>query len=230
MKKVLFSFLAISVILFSCDKEDNNVTPPPPAPAFQWPAGTNEYAPHTMGSTFTFESAAGTPVVIDSFTYTVVKDTTINALPFKKLTSNKPALGPTFFANYNAGVVTNISYNIDFQGLATIPVVSQTILKDNVAVNTTWAEMQNITVSGFTIPVTFSYTLMQKDYTKVVLAKDYANTIEVKQVISIPAQIAVLAGIPASNTVNNYFAKGAGLIERTGVGNSVKIKRYTVVK
>ena len=226
MKKNLLPLCTLFLFLVSC-KKDKIIEPT--TVTFIWPAGTSDYAPHTLGSTFTFESATGTPVVIDSFTYTVVKDTTINALPFKKLTSNKPVLGPTYFANTTNGVVTNISYNVNLQGF-TVPVITQTILKDNVIVNTTWSETQNITAQGFTVPVTFTYTLMQNNFTKMILGKDYNNSIYVKQIASIPAQIAALLGIAASNQVDNYFAKGVGLTERTGAGSTVKIKRYTIVK
>ncbi len=227
MKQIFFG-LVFSMILFSgCKNNYEDVILPDFS--FQWPAGTSDYAPYTNGSTFTFESTSGTPAVIDSFTYTVTKDTLITGATYRKLESNKPALGPIFYANYNAGVVTNIAYNFSLQGV-TIPVVTQTVLKDNVPVNTTWNESLNVTASGFTVPVTFTYTIMQKDYTKTILSKDYTNTIYAKQQIGIPANIALLLNIPATTQVDNYFAKGVGLVQKDAPTTSIKIKRYNVVK
>lgn len=231
MKKI-FLALSIGSVLFSACKKNNDEEIVPAPTGFQWPAGTGEYAPYTNGSTFTFESANGTPAVIDSFTYTVIKDTTIGGLNFKKLESNKPALGPTFYANYNTGIVTNISYNVNLQGVVTVPVIKQTVLKDNVPVNANWNDTLTINSSGFSVPVVFANTLTQKDYVKTILNKDYAGTIYVKQTISIPANIAAILGIPASSQVDNYFAKGVGLVQKdaTATTTSIKIKRYNVIK
>jgi hypothetical protein len=231
MKQIFFA-IVFSMIVFSACKKSNTEEIVPAPTGFQWPAGTGEYAPYTNGSTFIYESASGTPTVIDSFTYTVIKDTSIGGLNFKKLESNKPALGPTYYANYNAGVVTNISYNVNFQGLVTVPIVKQTVLKDNVPVATNWNDTLTISSSGFTVPVIFANTVTQKDYVKTILSKDYAGTIYVKQTASIPANIAAILGIPASTQIDNYFAKGVGLVQKDAVaaGTAIKIKRYNVIK
>ena len=73
---------------------------------------------------------------------------------------------------------------------------------------------------------------MQKDYTKTVLAKNYTSAITVKQLvnISLPGGIPLPAGIPASTQIDNYFAKGVGLIQKDVNGDTQKIKRYNVVK
>jgi hypothetical protein len=230
MKKIILSSLIFSILFSACKKKDIIVEPAPTG--FQWPAGTSDYAPNTLGSTFTFETSTGTPAVIDSFTYTVVKDTMINAAKYYKLTSNKPAVASAYYSNYANGVVTEINYSFNFQGVS-IPVVTQTVLKDNVAVTNSWTDQLNVTIPGvpLPIPVTFTHTLMQKDITKNVLSKDYANAIEVKDVISIPPQIAQIAGLPVSSIqVNNFYGKGVGLIQKDATGSIQKIKRYNIVK
>ncbi len=224
---MLFS---IVTLLAACKKNSDEVVPP--VTTFQWPAGTSDYAPYTLGSTFVFEIASGTPTVIDSFTYTVTKDTIINALPYKKLESNKPAVGVTYYSNYTNGVVTNISYNLNFQGLVTLPVVTQTVLKDNVPLNNSWNETLPVTIPGFPLPVgvSFVYTLKQKDITKNILGKDYASTIGVQQVINLPTGLPLPPGVPATTQIDNYFAKGVGLVQKDATGNVLKIKRYNIVK
>jgi hypothetical protein len=225
MKQIFFAFAFCTIILSACKK--NNAEEIVPAPAgFQWPAGTSDYAPYTNNSTFTFEIVSGTPSVTDSFTYTVKKDTLIGGLTYRKLESNKPALGPTYFVSYNNGVVTNYSTDITIQGFA-LPPITQTLLKDNVPVNTTWAESQNIIISGFTIPVSFNYSIVLKDVVKNILSKDYANTIYAKQIITVTSPI---GPPPAPTQVDNYFAKGVGLVQKDATGNNIKIKRYNIVK
>jgi hypothetical protein len=227
MKQIFFGLAICTIIFSACKKNaDDEVVPVVPT-GFQWPAGTSDYAPHTNGSTFTFEIVSGTPAVTDSFTYTVTKDTAIDGLTYRKLESSKPALAPTYYANYNAGVITNISYNVNFQNQVTVPKIKQTILKDNVPVSTTWADTLNVVVSGFGIPVYFANTLTQKDVVKNILGKDYSSVIYSKQVITISSPF---GPSPAPTQIDNYFAKGIGLVQKDATGNNVKIKRYNIVK
>jgi hypothetical protein len=228
MKKVFALGMLYVFVLQSCKKSSTEDVVPS---TFQWPAGTGEYAPYTNGSTFTFESSTGVPATIDSFTYTVIKDTNIAGANYKKLVSNNPAAGPTYFANYNNGVLTEVIYNFSFQGF-TLPELKQTILKDNVAVNATWNETLNIPVNGITIPITLNYTLQQKDFTKTILGKNYTNCIAVKQVITLPALVATTLGVPADTQIDNTYAKGVGRVDRAvpSANTTVKIKRYNVVK
>ncbi len=231
MKKIFLFPIAFVAIFSACKKKSVDDTPPP-ATVFSWPAGTSDYAPTTVNSTFTYETSSGTPAVIDSFTYTVTKDTTISGAKYYKLVSNKPDDAPTYFSNYNAGVITNVLLNVDFQAGVIIPIVTQTVLKDNVAVNATWNDALVVTFSGIPVNIAFVNTLLQKDYTKTVLAKNYTSAITVKQLvnISLPGGIPLPAGIPASTQIDNYFAKGVGLIQKDVNGDTQKIKRYNVVK
>ncbi len=227
MKNYLVLAIFIVANISGCKKSE--VADTPITPAFQWPAGTSDYAPYTTGSIFVYESTSSTPTVTDSVTYTVTKDTLIDGLTYRKLESNKPTVAATYYANYNAGIVTNINYNFTLQGV-TVTKIAQTILKDNVPVTTTWSEVINVIVSGFSIPVTLTYTIMQKDFTKTILAKDYANTIYAKQVISLPSGLPLPAGVSQTTQIDNYFGKGAGLIEKDAPTVSLKLKRYNVVK
>jgi hypothetical protein len=200
-------------------------------PVFVWPAGTGEYAPYTTGSTFVFQTETGTPAVIDSFTLTVTGDTSIGGLTYKRMTSNNPTLSPSYFVNYDNGITTEVNLNFSNPPI-NIPILTQTVLKDTASVNTTWNELLNLSVMGFAVPVTFTYTVMQRDVVKNVLTVDYPNTIDVKQNIGIPATIATLAGIPANTVIENFYAKGVGRIARDVVSTNtfVKLKRYNVVR
>jgi hypothetical protein len=219
-------FCLLSITLFSCCKED---VPRP----YQWPEGTGDYAPYTVGSTFTFEMTGVLPAFVDSFTYTVTKDTMINSLKFYKLVSNKPNLAPAYFANYSYGDLTEITYNLDFLGLITIPVVSENTLRANAFLNFTWYENLPIDFFGIPVNVGFAYTIVQKDFTKLILDKSYDNTITAKEVVSInmPPGVPLPPGVPPSFQYDNSYTKGAGLSQRdVSSGTSQKLKHFNIVK
>jgi hypothetical protein len=239
MKKLLV--LAVIISIIGCQKSglDYLATTTPTTGGnggggttpFVWPAGTGEYAPYTNGSTFVFQREVGAPAVIDSFTLTVTGDTSIGGLTYKRMISSNTTAMPSYFTNYNNGIVTEIFLNFSIPPVS-IPTLTQTILKDTANVNTSWNEVLNLTVMGFSFPVTFTYTIMQKDVVKNVLGVDYANTTDVKQNVGIPATIATLAGIPANTVLQNFYAKGVGRVERDAVSTNtyIKLKRYNVVR
>jgi hypothetical protein len=232
---LLYSFL--SIILFSsCEKEDDPIRTTP----FQWPEGTSDYAPYTIGSTFAYELKTANPIKTDSFSLTVAKDTIINTLMYYKLVSNKPELQPTYFVNYNNGNLTEITYNLDYLGLGAIivPVVLETTLKENLAVNETWSEgmLVQYPVSPtqlVDLNVTFGHTMIQKNFTKRVLDIDFANTIAVREVIStiIPPGFPWPTWVPTTSQFDNFYSKGAGLVQRdVSTGSTLKLKRYNIIK
>lgn len=233
MKQLIGMLIIGCLFIFSCKKKNDG-----PA-AFQWPEGTGEYAPYTIGSTFTYETSRIAPAQIDSFTYTVTKDTTIDGLKFKKLESNKPDLGSTYYCNYSNGVRTDINYNTNISGF-NVPTVKLEVLKDAVAVNGTWANSLNITIPAnpptipFALPISvaFNFTVMQKDFTKNILAKDYSGTIYVKQIATLPSIVIPFlpVGTPSTIQLDNYFSKGVGLSQRDAPNTIFKIKRFNVIK
>jgi hypothetical protein len=226
--KQIFLYSLLSIILFSCTDTDQ-VKPP-----FEWPAGTGEYAPYTIGSTFTYELTSATAAK-DSFTFTVVKDSVINGLKFYKLESNKPALNPTYFVNYNNGDITEITYNLNYLGLGiiSVPKVTETTLKSNNFVNDTWIENLIVNFAGVDLSVIFTHTMLQKKYTKTVLNINFTNTIAVREVIStiIPPGFPWPPAVPTTSQFDNFYAEGAGLVQRdVSDGSSLKLKYFNIVK
>jgi hypothetical protein len=236
MKK-LFFYSIVSILLFSsCEKEDAPIIPI----NFIWPEGTSDYAPYTIGSVFAYELKTVNPAKTDSFTLTVAKDTTINNFKYYKLVSSKPELQPTYFVNYNNGNLTEITYDLDYLGLGAIivPKVLETTLKENLAVNETWSEgmLVQYPVSPtqlVDLNVTFGHTMIQKNFTKRVLNIDFANTIAVREVIStiIPPGFPWPTWVPTTSQFDNFYAKGAGLVQRdVSTGSTLKLKRYNILK
>lgn len=202
----------------------------------QWPEGTSDYAPYTVGSTFTYEAKSWSPASTDSFTYTVTKDTSINNLKYYKLESDKPTVGPspTYFVNYTSGNLTEVTYNLNFLGAITIPVLSENTLRINEPVNGTWNEtLPPLSYSGIPVLVDFIYTVMQKDYTKQVLDNNFANCTYVKEVtnIRLAGGIPLPPGFPSTIQYDNYYAKGVGLVERDiSLGTTQKLKRFSIAR
>jgi hypothetical protein len=231
MKKYTFLIGISFLVIAACKKNSGG------EPAFQWPEGTGEYAPYTLGSTFTYEVSTTAPASVDSTTYTVTKDTTIDGLKFKKLASSKPTVASDLYVNYNNGIRTDITLNTSFSGV-NVPVVKLEVLKDGLAVNGTWSGTLNVSVpvpppiNTFPVAVAFNYTIMQKDFTKNILAKDYTGTITVKQVATLPSSVIPFlpVGTPSTIQIDNFFSKGVGLSQRDAPNTSFKIKRYNVVK
>jgi hypothetical protein len=225
MNKLLLICLFVAAFS-SCRKKSND----DPA-ANNWPEGTGEYAPYTNGSKFTYEVTSSAPASVDSFTYTVSKDTLIDGLRYRKLESDKPLLASTFYCHYANGVRTEINYNTNFNGI-TIPVIKQTVLRADAAVNAPWNETLNINIPGIPlpIPVTFTYTNIQKQFTKTILSKDYSNCIHVRQVTSIPNLPGLPPGFPTSVTLDNYYGSGHGLVQREAPNTVFRIKRSNVIR
>ncbi len=231
--RIILILITISFVI-ACKKKNNAAETP-----FVWPAGTGEYAPYTTGSKFTYEVTTTTPATVDSFTYTVTKDTVIDGLTCKKLESNKPVLANTIYVNYGNGVRTEYTFNTTFQSIS-VPVVKQEVLKDATPVNGTWNNVLNVNVPAMpptlpiplTVPITFAYTMKQRDITKNILSKDYANTFQVQLVASLPSNLTgfLPAGTPSSVTTDSYFSKGVGLSQRDLATGATKIKSFNVVK
>ena len=81
-------------------------------------------------------------------------------------------------------------------------------LKASAAVNTSWVQNYNITYSGLPLALTLTNKIVEKDISRTVNAKNYANVIHVSTSISI-------AGVPASSLtidIQYYYAPGYGMI------------------
>ncbi len=227
MKNLFFYSILAITLLGSCNK-----APVEPA-SIVWPDGTGEFAPYTIGSTFNYDytSANGASNI---FTLTVAKDTTIDEHKYYKLESSQPELMPSYFVNYNNGNLTEITYNLNYLGLGiiSVPKVKETTLKIDKIVNDSWMENLVVNFAGVDLSVLFTHTTLQKNYTKVVLNKSFENTIAIKQVISTitPPGFPWPAGVPTTSQFDNFYAAGAGLIQRdVSDGSSQKLISYNIV-
>ena len=222
MKSILLFFTFCTLLIASKCKKD---TPAPPPQA-----GTGDYAPYTLGSTFVYESTA-TGMATQDVTLTVTVDSTVDGLVYKKLESNKPTVFPSRFVNYTNGVQREAQFNIDLGGTV-VPKLILTNLKINEAVNANWTESQVFNIPALPIPVTvnFVHTLTAKNISYQVLATNFANVIKVNTVGTavVPGGIMLPAGTNTSFTLGNSYAKSVGLVERVTANQTLKLKTYTI--
>jgi hypothetical protein len=235
-RKIRFSiFISVLFLLGACTKKNTDFTEP-----YKWSNGTSVYAPYTLGSTFKYEISIvnptpGQPPIIDSFTYTVTKDTLINGLKCRKLESNNPFVAGDYFCNYEpvSGVRTEINLNADF-GLR-IPVLTEKTLRVKENKGFEWGGTFSGTYpsSSTIINGSIAYKLVNRDFSKTVLAKVFADVFEVEQIFSLPAG----GGFPSNSLkINNFYAKDFGVIQRDfpadgsfGIYN-YKLKQAKIIK
>ena len=222
MKYIYIITLFSSLLLASKCKKDTPVAPPQ--------AGTGDYAPYTLGSTFIYESS-GAGMTTQDVTLTVTIDSTVDGLVYKKLESNKPTVFPSRFVNYTGGVQREAQFNLNLGGTV-LPKLILTNLKIDEAVNANWNESQTFNIPMIPIPITvnFVHTLMAKGISLPVLTTNFTNVITVRTVGTavIPIGIMLPAGTATSFTLNNSYSKGIGLVERTTANQTIKLKQYTI--
>ena len=215
--KQLFIYSLLTIMVTgSCQKENIPSSPQ----TITWPEGASDYAPYTIGSTFTYVLTSYIPTLVtDNFTLTVTKDTLIGNLRFYKLESDKPSVSPSYFVNSNNGDLREVTYGLGFLGLITIDKLDEVTLKENALVNSTWSDPDKIVPwdnGTYTIPVTikFGYTLLQRDFIKKICDKNYSSAIEVKEIVnvSLPAGIDYPQNAPSQLIYDNIYSKDAGLI------------------
>jgi hypothetical protein len=224
MKRITIIALLLGT-LFACKKSSTD-------PGGKvWENGTGEWAPYTLGSTFTFEVTTAAPATVDSFTFTVSKDTLMDGLTFKKLQADKPNYSNYYF-NYTNDVQKEAQVNFTSNFGVTIPKLVQTNLKPNEAVNANWIEPISLSIPGVPIPITvnFTHTVKAKGISRTVLTKTYTDVIQMQT----QAVLQPIPGVPfppgtvTSITFDNYYAKGVGNIERSAPNQTAKLKRYNI--
>ncbi|MFY0253094.1 hypothetical protein ACDQ55_03985 [Chitinophaga sp. 30R24] len=215
MKKYPF-LITISVLFIitqlSCSKEmsqENNGSQPPP--------GTCDYAPYTVGSTFSYININNTNDTTH-FTFTVSGDTTINGIVYKKMGNDSVFT----CSNCASGEYTQIASILTFQGYEAND-LQLTYLKDNVVAGTSWKD--TITVNNGSVSSTgiLEFTITATGMTKSVNGEDYTDVIAVRT----DAYALVSDNtIPVGTLFTSYYGKGIGLIEMDKEEDTTRLVSY----
>jgi hypothetical protein len=229
MKNLKIAFAKISIFVLVCSvfvacKKDIAL--------LFWPEGTGDYASYTIGSKFTYQISYGNPAVIDTFFYTVVKDTTINGAKFMKMATSNPNLVTDFFCNYNpiTGVRTDINFNTNFGGIP-IPELKETTLRAKQPLNAVWNEKLNVSASGASFTLNFDYKISQKNFTKKVFSTNYKDVIQVDQTITLPQSLVAALEFPTDKIgIINFYSKEVGILQRDFPDGLIGINFYKLIK
>lgn len=201
MKKPLSVATFIILTAISCNKE---VTSPAP--------GATVYMSLSAGSTRNYEFTNNNPPTTPS-PYTVTstnRDTTVGTRSYHVFTNSSTG-GSEYY---------NISGN-DYYTYQSLPAslgttsVENLYLKDNAAVNTTWNQTFNVTVSGFPITVNIINKIMEKGITKTVNSIAYNDVIHVKTDITASSVLGPVTGL--TTDIHYYYAPSVGLIQNNTV-------------
>jgi hypothetical protein len=222
--RYLIFMLATSIFLHSCKKTSND------NPTNNIQAGTGDYAPYTLGSTFTYQSErSGQPN--QEFTLTVSADTTVDGLVFKKLTSSDITIFPNRYVNFNNNEQREAQFNINLDGYVLKKLVLVN-LKATEPLHATWMETSTLTITGLPVSPTANTThkILSRDQSRQVLNNNFTNVIYVNSnsVVNVPAGIPLPPNTPTSFTASSYYSKGVGLVERDFLGQIIKLKSYTI--
>ncbi|MEO7121113.1 MAG: hypothetical protein ABIY62_08450 [Ginsengibacter sp.] len=198
MKLIHLVFAAFLLTAVSCTKKsgDMQVTP---ASSYLNTSGGSSWNYHQV------DSAKSTPVNSDYTISSTANDTSINNRTYH------------VYSNSTGGrQYLNLSGNNYYQ-FDSLPaglgkgVFEELYLKDNAAVGTTWTQTQTVMVTGspVPVPVLISFTIAEKNISRMVNTTNYSNVIHVSTTIS----SSLIPAASLTSSINNYYAPNYGLIE-----------------
>ena len=213
MKTKFVYLFILSAILFSCKKElsfengTGNAGGGGTVGGTGGTAGCKDciYIPMCDGSWYTYNDTITGTTQIATDTLKYAKDTTIGSLTFKKFYSS--TVQNSTFTNCTNGVTRIITYNAVGASGSTVSAIDLTLLKANLAVNSTWTD---IIVNPIGQQVQYIDSIKEKGVSRTVSGINYPDVIHV--FVTTGIDIAGI-GFIVTNTTDYYYARGVGLIE-----------------
>lgn len=202
MKKGFLAIFGLFSLLMGCKKSGGDDS-----------GGTttlSAYMSVTANSSWQYEQIAnpsgGSPTTTNYTVTSTNRDSTISGKQYHVYTNSSTG-GSEY---YNITGSDYYQYR-DLPAAVGVGKIEALYLKDNVAINGTWNQNITVTVSSVPITLTLTYTVIEKNTTKIVNGITYNEVIGVKTVIT-PAT----PGIPASaitGDIKSYYARKVGLIQ-----------------
>ena len=199
MKKIRFAaILALLTAFLSCKKDEGGSTP-----------AVVKFMSLTAGSTWNYKltNNPSTAPVVSNYTVTATSnDSTANGRSYRVFTNSS---GPNEYYNITGSDYYTFRKLPASLGDTSIEVL---YLKDNLAINGTWAQSIPITISTFPLTLTFNNKIAQKGISKIVNGITYTDVTDVETTLSV-------TGIPAfvsyslTSDIHYYYAPKYGQIE-----------------
>ena len=198
-KNPLFALLFAVIIFAACKKNDSST-----------PAAAVPFMTITPLSSWQYSLVNNRNSTTSNYSLTSTsRDTLINSRSYHVFTNSNGNSAEYYFrsgADY---------YNFRNLG-ATLgnTTIEALYLKDNTSVGGTWSQSTTIpTPIGFPIPVTLTFTCIEKGISKIVNGISYNDVIHIKTAIT-------STSIPAASLftdIHNYYAPRVGAIESTNI-------------
>lgn len=201
-KSIFLLFACLSIVVFSCKKDD---------PTELLPA-TESYINNSAGSSRTYTTQDNNPPSTTT-TYTLTpagRDTIVDGKTYSVFNSTN---GNTEYYNQTGN---NYSTLLTLQGLSD-QVFVNLYLKADQPVNTSWTQSYTVNIPGVPLPVTVVLTnkIVEKGITRIVGSNTYNNVIHVSSSITASAGPLPITGI--TSDINNYYAPKYGMIESSNI-------------
>ena len=221
MKTRILLTLLIAATMFACDKKDDEETPTvTTADVQQLNNGvtTSAYAPYTKGSVFEYKYSD--PWNDTTVTWTVGDGKEIDGKFYIEIEGFMGMVGNGYF-NCESGI-----YTVYMLASASTPLMKMVYLKENVAIDDTWDQSMSASYNGISVENKYVFTNKGPVDSMEVEGVTYNDIIHVHLDTYI-----VMSGqeIPGSSD-DYYWAKGIGLIMKTGLSGDISLVSYNIVQ
>jgi len=189
MQKTLFICTAAFIILSAGNCKKNN------GPA----ADNGDYQPLTVGSewNYTTTGTTGSGPVNSVFKLTVTNKDTVSSGKTYKVISN--SIGQNEYYNKSGSDYYRISF------FAALPQPVEVLyLKDNLALNGTWSEVETVTVMGFPVLVNLNFVVEKNKFDTTMDGTTYKDVIKIRLTPTV-------IGPTITSDITYYYARKVGL-------------------
>ncbi len=189
MQKTLFICAAAFIIFSAGNCKKNN----PPA------VDNGDYQPLTVGSEWNYTTTGTTNSgpVNSVFKLTVTNKDTVSSGKTYKVISN--SIGQNEYYNKSGSDYYRISF------FAALPQPVEVLyLKDNLALNGSWSEVETVTVMGFPVAVNLNFVVEKNKFDTTMDGTTYKDVIKVRLTPTI-------TGVPITSDITYYYGRKVGL-------------------
>ena len=214
-KQILFALL-LSIVIFSCNKKEDDENPVDIAQLNNGMT-TSQYAPYTTGSTFNYKNIDLLGKTTET-TWTVLEGKEIDGKFYIEVDGFLGATSSGYF-NCEGGI-----YTIYIPATVLTPIMKMVYLKENVSNNTQWEHITTMSSGGSEFQNKHVFTFIGKESSRTVEGVQYNDIIH----IQLDTYLVFQGEETLMYVDHHYWAKGIGLIEKSGDSGSIFLLSYNI--